>query len=91
MLISRVRKEVSHSDWLFVCKLKERPLENLSGGRGGRAKYKKNIRARENCMKKILARQLIIKIFMLWPKKNSFKDFDKEKKFLRFENSPPPP
>ena len=24
-------------------------------------------------------------------KKNSFKDFDKEKKFLRLENSPPPP
>ena len=28
---------------------------------------------------------------MLWPKSNSFKDFDKEKKFLRLENSPPPP
>jgi len=28
---------------------------------------------------------------MLWPKKNSYKEFDNEKKFLRFENSPPPP
>ena len=28
---------------------------------------------------------------MLWPKSNSFKDFDKEKKFLRLEKSPPPP
>ena len=27
---------------------------------------------------------------MLWPKKNSFKEFD-EKKFLRLENSPPLP
>ena len=27
---------------------------------------------------------------MLWPKKNSYKDFDSEKKFLRLENSPPP-
>ena len=27
---------------------------------------------------------------MLWPKKNSYKDFDNEKKFLRLENSPPP-
>ena len=27
---------------------------------------------------------------MLWPQKNSYKDFDKEKKFLRLENSPPP-
>ena len=28
---------------------------------------------------------------MLWPKKNSYKKFDNEKKFLRLENSPPPP
>ena len=28
---------------------------------------------------------------MLQPKKNSYKQFDKEKKFLRLENSPPPP
>ena len=27
---------------------------------------------------------------MLTPKKNSYKEFDSEKKFLRFENSPPP-
>ena len=41
-------------------------------------------------MKKILARQLTLKIFMLWPKKNSYKEFDNERKFLRVENSPPP-
>ena len=28
---------------------------------------------------------------MLWPKKNSYKEFYKEKKFLRIENSLPPP
>ena len=28
---------------------------------------------------------------MLRPKKNSYKEFDKEKKFLRLENSPSPP
>ena len=28
---------------------------------------------------------------MLWPKKNSHKEFDNEKKFLRLQNSPPPP
>ena len=28
---------------------------------------------------------------MLWPKKNSYKESDNEKKFLRLENSPPPP
>ena len=28
---------------------------------------------------------------MLWSKKNSYKEFDNEKKFLRLENSPPPP
>ena len=27
---------------------------------------------------------------MLQPKKNSYKEFDDEKKFLRLENSPPP-
>ena len=25
---------------------------------------------------------------MLWPKKNSYEEFDDEKKFLRLENSP---
>ena len=28
---------------------------------------------------------------MLWPKKNSYKEFANEKKFRRLENSPPPP
>ena len=28
---------------------------------------------------------------MLWPKKNSYKEFDNEKKFLWLENSAPPP
>ena len=28
---------------------------------------------------------------MQGPKKNSYKEFDNEKKFLRLENSPPPP
>ena len=41
-------------------------------------------------MKKNYARQLILKIFMLWPKRNSYEEFDNEKKFLRLENSPPP-
>ena len=26
---------------------------------------------------------------MLWPKKNSYKEYDNEKKFLRLENPPP--
>ena len=43
-------------------------------------------------MKKIHARQLNLKkIFMLRPKKNSYKESDNEKKFLQLENSPPPP
>ena len=28
---------------------------------------------------------------MLWPKRNSYEEFDNEKKFLRLENSLPPP
>ena len=39
-------------------KVRDGPLENLWGGR---AKYKKNIRARENEMEKIRARQLTLK------------------------------
>ena len=27
---------------------------------------------------------------MLWPKKNSYKEFDDKKRFLPLENSPPP-
>ena len=37
--------------------------------------------------KKIQARKFILKIFMLWPKKNN----ENEKKFLRLENPSPPP
>ena len=52
--------------------MRDGPVENL-WREGEQAKYKKNIRARENYMKKkkyIQARQLILKMFMLWPKKN---------------------
>ena len=31
------------------------------------------------------------KIFMPWPKKNSYKEFDNEKKFPPLENAPPSP
>ena len=41
-------------------------------------------------MKKIHARQLALKIFMLRPKKNSYTEFNDEKKFLQLENSPTP-
>ena len=37
--------------------------------------------------KKMHARKLILKKFMLWPKKKN----ENEKKFLRPENPPPPP
>ena len=42
-------------------------------------------------MKKIFARQLILKNIHAMAYKNSSKEFDDEKKFLRLENSPPPP
>ena len=57
------------------------PLENLWGGRG-RGKYKKKYSRKGKLNeKKIHARQLILKIFMLWPKKNSYKEFDDQKNF----------
>ena len=59
---------------------------------GGTGELQKNIRARENQMKKIHARQLTLKNYSCHVlKKNSYKEFDNEKKFLRPENSPPPP
>ena len=44
-------------------------------------------------MKKIHARQLTLKIFMLRPKKNSYKEFDNKKKIpaVRKFPTPPPP
>ena len=35
--------------------------------------------------------QLTLKSIHAMAKKNSYKEFDNEKKFLRLENSPPPP
>ena len=42
-------------------------------------------------MKKILARQLTLKNIHTMAWKNSYKEFDNEKKFLLLENSPLPP
>ena len=67
--------------------VRDGPLDNLWGG--GRSTKKKFAPGKIKG-KKILARQLTLKIFMLWPKKNSYKEFANEKKFLRLENSPPP-
>ena len=44
------------------------------------AEQKKNIRARENEMKKNHARQLTLKKYSCYGKKNSYKEFDNEKK-----------
>ena len=70
-------------------KVRDGPLDILWGGR---AKYKKNIRARENEMKKNSCTPINPKKYSCYGlKKNSYKEFDNEKKFLRLENSPPPP
>ena len=56
---------------------------------------KKNIRARENEMKKNHARQLTLKKYSCYGKKNSYKEFDNEKKKKNSCGSkiplPPPP
>ena len=41
--------------------------------------------------KKILARQLTLRNTHARAWKNSYKEFESEKKFLQLENSPPPP
>ena len=58
---------------------------------GGRAKYKKIFRARENWMKKIHVRQLTLRNIHATAIKKSYEEFDNEIKFLRLKNSPPPP
>ena len=42
-------------------------------------------------MEKNDARQLTLKIFMQWPKKNSYKEFDNEKKIPASRKFPSPP
>ena len=58
---------------------------------GGCEVQKKHSRKGKLNEKKIHARQLTLKDIHAKPKKNSYKEFDNEKKFLRLENSPPPP
>ena len=61
-------------------------------GGGGRAKSKKNIRARENKIKKIIALQLTLKKFMLPPKNIHTRNFTKRQKIpaaRKFDNHSP--
>ena len=61
--------------------IRDGPLENLSAGGGGGGwlpKYKKNIRPRENSCTAINPK----KYSCYGLKKNSYKEFDKEKRFL---------
>ena len=71
---------------------KGRTISKVMGGGGrGRSAKKKIFAQGKIKWKKIHGRQLTLKIFMLWPKKHSYKEFGNEKKSLRLENSPPPP
>ena len=63
------------------------------GGWGGRSKKKYSRRGKFSLPRRrfFYARQLILKKYSCYGlKKNSYKEFDNEKKFLRLENSPPP-
>ena len=64
---------------------KGRTIRKLMGGKG-RAKYKKNIRARENSMKKNHTLQLTPKKYSCY----GLKKIHTRKIFLRLENPPPP-
>ena len=62
------------------------------GGGGGRAKYKKKYSRRGKLNEKNSCAPINLKKYSCYClKKNSYKEFDNEKKFLRLENSPPPP
>ena len=56
--------------------VRDGPLENLRGGEVLK-KYSRKGKLNE-------------KKFILWPKENSYKEFDDEKKFLCLENPAPP-
>ena len=58
--------------------------ELIGGGGGGTKKYSRKGKLN---LKKLMRANEPKKIFMLWPKKNSYREFDNEKKFLRLENS----
>ena len=58
------------------------------GGGGGAGELQKNINARE---KKSSTPINPKKIFMLWPKKKSYKESGNEKKIPAARKSPPPP
>ena len=66
---------------------KGRTIRKLMGGGKGWAKYKKNIRARENSMKKNHTLQLTPKKYSCY----GLKKIHTRKIFLRLENPPPPP
>ena len=71
--------------------LRDGPLENLLGGRGGGAgEVQTNICPRENKMEKKSCTAINPKKYSFYGLKFSYKEFDNEKKFMRLENSPPP-
>ena len=65
----------------------------MGGGGGGwglPGQVQKKFRAREIKWKKVHARQLILRNIHATAWKNSYKEFDNEKNFLRLENFPLP-
>ena len=62
----------------------------MGEGGAGEVQKKYSRRGKLHEKKKIQARQLILKMFMLWPKKNSYKEFDNEKKIPAARKFPSP-
>ena len=64
--------------------VRDGPLENLWGGGGASEVEKKYSRKGKLIEKKNSCTSINPKkIFILWPKRNSYKEFDNKKKFLR--------
>ena len=81
-------------EWIFLKKLstfKGPTVRKLIGAGGGGGEVQKKYSRKGKLNEKNSCTPINPKkIFMLWPKKNSYKEFGNEKKFLRLENSPSP-
>ena len=84
LLSSRVSSLVINLITIRERVFKERTIKKLMGGRGGGGEVQKKYSRKGKLNEKNSCTPINPKkIFMLWPKKTSYKEFDNEENFLR--------